>query len=207
MRFRHQRIFPVELWDVLVPGGIVSEHQEQLAHMIDSLRDGRARTRSGKIITECAGFDRVWIAGGRADPPRPFAGVDGGLAHAELVGDLVIDLGQTSAKCGLGDRRWRVERAGRGARDVLTEALVGVSSRNALVGVCAEVFADGSLGPSTYDDLDEELIAELFGANVLIANDAELAALLALRSPECASGKTLVLTLGFGVGGAVITDP
>jgi hypothetical protein len=198
VRFRNGCIFPVELWDVLVPSGIVSECQEELPHALEALHAGTARTRSGRIIGDCAGFERVWTAGGRARPPRPFAGVEGGLAHAELV----VDLGQTSVKCGLGDRRWRVERAGRGAREVLGEALSGVHGLRTLVGVCAEVADDGTLGPSTYPDLSVGLVRELLG-EVAIANDAELAALLALRELP-PGGKTLVLTLGFGVGGAII---
>ena len=152
------------------------------------------------------------------------------LKQLGVARGAVVDLGQTAAKVQVGAHRqrhprdWtRIPRSPAdlaAAQDALRAWLVGLlrglGPLDALVlGLPCELGADGALGPCTWPwaDGDDRLIptilaeAGLQDVPALLLNDAELAAASAALDPRCAHGTTLVLTLGFGVGGAVLSAP
>ena len=146
---------------------------------------------------------------------------------------MVIDLGQTSIKASYAGQRCRLERdrealpRGRVAssrraeqrtalRDFLAEAIhqacVGKYDPLAVIfALPGEIGADATPGRSTYQGTEgyAELCRDAVQSAgvrpemVGVPNDAELAAASAGLLPE-AAGKTLVLTLGFGLGAALL---
>lgn len=161
-----------------------------------------------------------------------FPGVIGAarLAGAEVLG---VDVGQTAIKAWQGTRRARVLRdwtalplfeavpplaTQRGCQDELIRMMVAsvrelgpCAKGPVVVAVPAHVSWDGALGGCTYafPPNNHELIprflaeAELREREVLLLNDAELAGHSALPDSQ---GAELVLTFGFGIGGAVIPN-
>jgi hypothetical protein len=150
----------------------------------------------------------------------PFAAARAGTSP----GVLGADVGQTAIKLALGERTWRVERdpvraplrdtvppAQRAAArastiDFLGEVLAGHAPAALLALPCEIV--DGVPRSCTYcwPDPDPALTAALAaraGCAISIVNDAELAARAAL--PQLPAVPALVLTIGFGVGGALVT--
>ena len=136
---------------------------------------------------------------------------------------LGVDLGQTGIKLALADRTWRVERdfARAPFRDDvpladrdrarastiawIADALASAGTfGHAVIGLPCELDADGHPRSCTYAwrDPDPSFIPELGLPSVAIANDAELAALAVHADPRSI---TLVLTIGFGVGGALLS--
>lgn len=146
---------------------------------------------------------------------------------------LVLDLGQTAIKVSYAGRRLRLPRdrkrlprgrvAGRHRQEqrvvlcdfiaeALNEAIAGQRAPLAVVvGLPGEVGDDAAPGRSTYagtegytDLLPDALVQVGLKPKMLgVLNDAELAAASAGLLPESA-GKTLVLTLGFGLGAALL---
>lgn len=146
---------------------------------------------------------------------------------------LVLDVGQTAIKVSYAGGRHRLERdvarlprrsVPSSRRAEQREALCGFVSeallcatagragpRAVVVGLPGEIAEDGTPGVSSYrgtsgyrDLLPDALArASLAPAVVYVLNDAELAAASASLLPE-ASEKTLVLTLGFGLGSALL---
>jgi hypothetical protein len=220
VRIRPDGVEGLELWDLVVPeGGVISDHIGRpafagiLERAIDSIRTAAALTRSGKDLRRAAGFDQVVVTGGGVG--QPFFFEEGGFA---LGGPdaLVVDLGQTSVKVSrAGHPRARIDRGSpsESAKALLGKGMASSGSNPppvAVVGLPAELDDEGVPGPSTYDDLTgnaklvETVLAGLgwTSTRALVLNDAELAAAtVALRAPP---GKTLVLTIGFGVGGALV---
>ena len=165
-------------------------------------------------------------------PDGPFAGEAGGLAllREEGLPGMVVDMGQTSIKVSHGGRRgvilrdfdrlparggeaWTPEDRER-LRDFLARALregAGAIPPPAVVlALPCELDSEGLPGGSSYAGMegDRTLVRDAFvraglgHSRVLLINDAELAAASArLAMPRV---KTLVLTLGYGVGGAVL---
>ena len=95
---------------------------------------------------------------------------------------------------------------GRGRlRDLLRQALshVDPATDGVILGLPVALDRDGVAQPSTYPGLCgpvEPIFAELFPMPWVVANDAVLAA---AGFPPPNGEKTLVLTLGFGIGGAL----
>jgi hypothetical protein len=134
-RFRDPEITPFEVWDLVVGESLWTEQfyepdfQQFLLKGIELLRAGRGTTRSkGPVPASVAGFDAVFLTGGRADtldgvrkrPPTGFVfgaegvygGVSGGLHCLEWHGlsGWVIDLGQSQLKLATPNQRWVFQR-------------------------------------------------------------------------------------------------
>lgn len=149
---------------------------------------------------------------------------------------LVLDLGQTSIKVCYAGERHRLARdtarlprgrlpsgqrdeQRRALREFLAEALARATDgrhppRALVVGMPGEVAADATPGRSSYmgaagdRDLLPDVLAQVHLAPEVVGvlNDAALAAASARLLPEV-TDRTLVLTLGFGLGAALITTP
>ncbi|MCX5745574.1 MAG: hypothetical protein NT062_24115 [Proteobacteria bacterium] len=212
-------IIPVEIWDLPAGGKLLQERRDD-ADFADHLAAALAAWSAPHV------FDRVHVVGGGATDaivaaiaarwactvePDPFAAARGAAPCA--------DVGQTSVK--LADphgRTWRVARdLGRAplrdgvplhereaARTSTIAWLVDVlaplraEAREVTVGLPCEI-VDGVPRSCTYcwRDPDPGLVAALGAAHVV--NDAVLAA----RASRVPPG-TLVVTIGFGVGGAIV---
>jgi hypothetical protein len=158
----------------------------------------------------------------------------GGLAILARLGvrGLVVDLGQSRLKVSGAQRRVYsrdfaqipvsrrpVELTGRAALVAFVAAALREAADEALPGAIVlalpcELAPDGALGTCSYPwRAGDTIVPEILGAAGLaevptvLINDAELAALgVAARGPSdgpC-GGPTLVLTVGFGVGGALL---
>lgn len=154
----------------------------------------------------------------------------GGRAMLERAGKrgLVVDLGQSRLKV-RGARRWVFERDylkipisgrpvdGRGRAALvefvggaLREAAMGERPEAIVMALPCEISEDGVLGTCSYpwsagDTIVEEFLSEAGFDNVhtLLVNDAELAA-IGVAEQGVGDGVTLVVTLGFGVGAALV---
>lgn len=151
------------------------------------------------------------------------------LARAGLRG-LVVDLGQSRLKIASDAHRWTHERDltripisqrpvdGRGraalirfVADALREATAEARPQAIVLALPCEIGADGALGTCSYPwRAGEAIVPEILAAAdlagvpaVWIVNDAELAA-IGVAEHGVGPGVTLVLTLGFGVGGALL---
>ncbi|MDC0716604.1 hypothetical protein [Nannocystis bainbridge] len=153
----------------------------------------------------------------------------GGLAVLAGAQGLVVDLGQSRLKIVASDgRRWSSPRdltaipiSGRPVEGAGRTALIGFVAaglREMAAGGCerivmalpCEISPEGALGTCSYPWYAGEPIVEAFlaaaglvGVPTLLVNDAELAA-IGVAEAGVAPGVTLVLTLGFGVGGALV---
>ncbi|WP_143141479.1 hypothetical protein [Nannocystis exedens] len=153
----------------------------------------------------------------------------GGLAVLAGARGLVVDLGQSRLKILAGDgRRWSsprdlaaipistrpVDGAGRAALIAFVaaglRAAAGAGCERIVMALPCEIAPDGALGTCSYPWGAGEPIVEAFLAAAglgavptLLVNDAELAA-IGVAEDGVAPGVTLVLTLGFGVGGALV---
>jgi hypothetical protein len=163
-------------------------------------------------------------------PGAAYVGERGGFAllaslgAGEASGGVVVDVGQSSIKISSRGGRVRVARAEYADADVevdgrafLTHALHAAEITGDVSGIvlalpCA-VDAAGKLGACSYTgfegrtDLLAACLADagLHGVPMWIVNDAELAALSAAEPSSYAPAATkLVLTVGFGVGGALL---
>jgi hypothetical protein len=155
--------------------------------------------------------------------PDAFAGARGAEVLCPGPDTLVLDLGQTSLKASLDQRQARLPRGPDtrpGLRDSLCAgiAALGVAAdrppRAVVVALPCSLDDDGVPGSSTYTALegDRDLVADVLARTglsdvpALVLNDAELAALAASATcpAETATNLTLVLTIGHGVGGAVL---
>lgn len=160
-----------------------------------------------------------------AEPER--CGVRGGLAILAGRRGLVVDLGQSRLKVS-GAREWvyvrdllkipvsmrPVEGAGRAAlvefvATGLREAAAECEPEAIVLALPCEIGDDAALGTCSYpwragDAIVEEVLAAagLERVPTWLVNDAELAAIGV--AADGVADTTLVLTLGFGVGGAVI---
>jgi hypothetical protein len=164
-------------------------------------------------------------------PDGEFCGERGGLSILARAGarGLVVDLGQSRLKVSSGAARRvyprdleaipvsgrPVDGTGREAlvafvAGALLEASAGLRPEALVLALPCEISPEGVLGTCTYpwtpgDSIVTEILARAGLGEVpgFLLNDAELAAVgVAAREP--AAGTTLVLTLGFGVGGALV---
>jgi len=263
-RYRPPGIIPLELWDLKIGDRILwdamnePEFPSLLFAVLREVHAGRGESRSdGPISSEAAGFDAVYLCGGRAkdegfrkiaeQAPWPvlrsegdaFAGERGGLELLSSSGweGLVVDLGQTQLKISAANRRWTFPRdferlpmrhtlsaeqhpeQRRELRRFLGASLCQCARETAMpvealvVSLPARIDDAGVPEGCSYAGMagDAHLvpnslaIAGFGGAKYWLLNDAELAALSARFHPGIASyARTLVLTLGFGVGAAVL---
>lgn len=262
-RVQDPEILPFETWDLIVENSLWAEQYcgpdfpVALRRGIHALHAGLGETRSrGPIPSSVAGFDAVYLAGGRAarifqecEPASTplivaanagaFAGAPGGLHWLQRNDYLgwVLDLGQSQLKLATPNRQWafsrdstRLRAAGevspaeiptqrRRLREYLALKLEFVLNEesqppDALVaGLPSPLSEDGTPVGGNYSGLRgyRELLPDalsLIGldeAAVFVLNDAELAAHSARLDPRLSGfRKILVLTLGFGIGAALI---
>jgi hypothetical protein len=209
-RFRPAQVTPLEIWNAKIGGRTLFQWQalpefpQALAQVVRGLRKEH-------------GFERVHLLGGgarregvaqalhatiSADPL--FAAVRAG-AH---IAPACADVGQTAIKLSQAGRVWSLRRdETRPALELIADALSQLSGPCLLALPCA-LDDDLRLTGCSYawhaDDLAPLLrAARLDEETALIMNDAELAAVAALDEIPPA-GRTLVLTLGFGVGAALL---
>ena len=257
-------IVPFEVWDLMVDGSLWAERFYEpgfslaLRNGIETLREGRGATRSnGPVPRLVAGFEAVFLSGGRAGEQRTPAGLDGIAATVAVavegvfggvVGGFhwlrsrglsgwVLDLGQSQLKLATHDRQWTFQRDStrlRAAGEVppseipaqrrrlrefvalkLQLALAESQRRpEALVfALPTRLAADGTplggnyAGLRGYREMIPETLelAALSDVPAFLLNDAELAAFSARSDPRLAGfRKILVLTLGFGIGAALV---
>ncbi|MDB4936991.1 MAG: hypothetical protein JWP87_3963 [Labilithrix sp.] len=147
------------------------------------------------------------------------------LAEGGDAACVVIDVGQTAIKGYGGSGRVHRPRGDRSAASravfaediaaVLAEVCGGRVPSFVLLGLPCEVTVDGDdvvLGPSTYPtagggvDLVREVLAlaGLARTEAAIVNDAILAAWALARRSPCPTRTRLVLTVGLGIGAAVV---
>ena len=262
-RYRPPGVIALELWDLLVNGRVLwetmqdPEFPETLCRTIAALQRGQGETRSeGRVPGVIAGFDSLYVAGGRSREPQirsglemlglpiafsqtpDFPGEIGGhrlLAGFASATGWLCDLGQTSFKiCTKGARmqfrrdlqRLPVRADGpaesvpeqrRQLRNWLSESLGTFLNQAAapdaiLFAIPSRLDDEAVPEGSSYIGMagDGSLIADAIMAagmtprRRLVMNDAELAALDAVAEAalqRCA--KTLVITLGFGLGAAL----
>lgn len=261
-RILDPEIVPFEVWDLVVDGSLWAEHfyapdfPHALRRGIKTLRDGRGVTRSNGPVPSCvAGFEAVFLSGGRSGEQRRFAelagiatavaeegvfgGVAGGLHWLRLHGlsGWVLDLGQSQLKLATSGHRWAFQRDSTRLRAAGEVPPCGVpaqrrrlrefvalklkmalteSQRRPDVLVCAlptRLGDDGTPLGGNYAGLrgyremipDALQMAGLSGVPAFILNDAELAAHGARHDPRLMPfRKILVLTLGFGIGAALV---
>jgi hypothetical protein len=215
-RLRFPGITGVEIWDVLVDGAPLHElPADQLpaaiARAVLDLLVGVALRASSSAVVG-ARVDEVVVAGGgpvddvvaalvaaavhaRAAPDPLFIAAAAGfrvLRSRGIVNGTVVDLGQTSAKIAIdGGARARLPRP----PDGLAFARQAAHERTVLALPC-EIDDDGTLGACSYWPAGTRLDID----NGLVCNDAELAA----ASIAAGGSATLVLTIGYGVGAAVV---
>ena len=206
----------------------------RIVEAIDALRTAPPLTWSAAAREHAREIAHVHIAGGGSGAvvdavaarwscthsTDPFAAARAGTS----AGVLCADIGQTAIKLALNDRTWRIERdlaraplrdtvlrAERAAARASTIDFLGVAIAGhapaALLALPCEI-VDGIPRSCTYcwPDPDPELAAAIAlraGCTITIVNDAELAARAAL--PRLPAVTALVLTIGFGVGGALVT--
>lgn len=201
-------IVPLELWDAQIDGASLFARRAQ-PDFFDSL----AR------VAETVACSDVALLGGGVDPARarpafaarglalaflsddPFFAAEAGRAFA----DAVVDVGQTSVKAVGPKGRRRFPRAEPFVASI-AEAITAVGGDAVLVALPCAIEGD-VLGESSYPtggsvhDFVAELRARTRRDRIEVVNDAVLAA-RGVPRPE--RGRRLVLTVGHGVGAAVI---
>lgn len=201
-----------------------------LGEFLERLHAGTAETASGDQLGRAAGFKRLLITGGEAAAipfphtqllPDPFCARRGAEAIWAEFGwrrPLAIDLGQTQLKRMTLTENTAFTRDLPYGRTALPEAEGRARLRafvrlalsaagdydGVVLGLPNRITAEGEAESSTYPGLYgpvEPLFGSLF-PNVpwVVVNDAVLTA---RGHPPEAKQKTLVLTMGFGVGAAL----
>lgn len=263
-RILDPEIAPFEVWDLMVDGSLWSQRFYEpdfplaLRNGIELLREGQGTTQSsGPVPRLVAGFEAVFLTGGRAGEQRPLAGLDGiatpfAIAEEGVFGGVaggfhwlrsrglsgwVVDLGQSQLKLATPDRQWIFQRDStrlRAAGEVspfeipvqrrrlrefvaLKLQLARTGSQRApealVFALPTRLAADGTPLGGNYAGLRgyREMIPEtlklagLSNVPSFVLNDAELAAFSARADPRLAGfRKILVLTLGFGIGAALV---
>lgn len=191
----------------------------------------RVLLAGGSIPTHTIACDGIVID--RAPGDARFLGVEGGLVALRARGHhrpLAVDVGQSALKLGLdGERRLvprdvaRLPVAGgdvpegrRELRDFVSRGLHAIVTDRALpdavvIALPAAVQEDGTPSGCTYVGLEGDrdfasdtlALAAMAGVPLYVMNDAEMAGagLVLGYRPKV---KTLLLTLGFGIGAAVL---
>jgi hypothetical protein len=222
-------IVPVEVWDYPVAGRMLQEWRDdpafpaRVAEVVAAAYPDIAHVHLMGGGADDRFVDALAARGiATTREPDPFAAARAGAA----LRGACADVGQTGIKLASGTRTWRVARdlarapmrddvplADRPAARATTIAFLADALRGlgkaALVGLPCEIAADVPRSCTyCWPDPDPALVADLArasGVAIEIVNDAELAALAAERDPRVPPGTCLVLTIGFGVGAAVLT--
>ena len=206
-------------------------YRAALAAFLFDLQAGTARTADSNDLSAAAGFDRLTVTGGDACSlgwpgeviiPGPYGARAGAEALWREFGwrrPAAIDLGQTRLKLFTPEASLCLERdeaalpfgryalepeLGRARLREFVAAAIPPDCDGVLLALPAAIRADGSAEPCSYPGLFGPL-APVFGAlfegrGWTVCNDSVLAA---RGYPPPAGEKSLVLTIGFGVGAAV----
>ncbi|MCX4245032.1 hypothetical protein [Paraliomyxa miuraensis] len=142
-------------------------------------------------------YERPWDRLAPLDPFAPGAPViDPAAGRARLRAWVSEALADASARI----RQLRQLRRSRGPTDAVIIALPCALADTPTPGSCSYPGLEG----------DSRFVADVLATagwtprTVLVLNDAELAAAAASLDPRCRDAVTLVLTLGFGAGGALL---
>jgi hypothetical protein len=205
-RLRPAQVQPLEIWNTKIHGRTLFEWQSSgefpqiLSQVVNHLREQHH-------------FEHVHLLGGGALRPlklQATVGADPVFAAARagaLLAPACADVGQTSIKLVMNGKAWLRPRD-RGT-DFIARALSELSGPCVIALPC-ELDDDLQLTECSYDWSANDLPLILRKAGLgqetaLILNDAELAGVAAMNDPQVPKDKrTLVLTLGFGVGAALI---
>jgi len=263
-RVHDAEIVPLEVGDLWVDGVVFREQMLRvgfvpaLRQAIELLAAGRGATRSnGPLPPIVAGFEAVYLAGGRANDREihegmaslkcdviagidgVFAGLSGGfeLLRARQRSGWVLDLGQSQLKLASPTQAWtwprdsaRLPEASHTSPSALPAqrrrlkefialklqlaiAESNETPQSLVAALPSRLTDDGTPLYGTYAGLrgyrglipDALELAGLKDVPVFVLNDAELTAHSAKLDPRLAAyRKILVLTLGFGIGAALI---
>jgi hypothetical protein len=209
-RLRPAQVTPLEIWDAPVRGRTLFEWQPEaqfpqaLAEVVDGLREQHA-------------FRHIHLLGGNAGRPGVAQALNATVGEEPIfaaaragarLAPACADVGQTAIKLVARGSTWLRPRED--SRGFVAEALAGLGPGPCLLALPCALEDDLSLTSCSYGWAAGDLLplleaANLDSENALIVNDAELAAVAAMSDPQVpATIRTLVLTLGFGVGAALL---
>jgi hypothetical protein len=223
--YNHPGLQGLELWHGLAANTTLHQLRHDkpayaagLDGFLEELHAGTAQTADGDSLALAAGFDRLLLTGGDAAElspalarphelvnPGPFAARPGAEAIWSELGwhdPLAIDLGQSRLKWFTRDTSGTIERGRAQFRELVQRALPPTYD-GVLLALPTAIDHAGNAGSCSYSGLYgpvASLFANLFNAPWVVCNDAVLAA---RGYPPATQEKTLVLTLGFGVGAAL----
>ena len=208
------------------------EFYEKLKTGLEMIRKGEGESESkGKILDVAHGYDSLHFTGGRSKgesirsvfPEAVFSKepIFGACEAAlkQFPTALVVDVGQTQIKVAYRDERKTVPRdykrlpIGTVEKDgellsFVRSALPVCQPELVILALPCYVHDDLTLGGSSYAEMkqNQSILADLSLvyplAEWLVLNDAELATL----GLDCKASKSLVVTLGFGVGACIIHE-
>lgn len=219
-RIEDARVTHLEIWDAVVNGASLFAQRDDEAYPahVAEVAGREAEARGVTTVYLGGGDPRLVVVArelrrlgldARVAPDPVFVAAPGALARIGASrAPLLVDAGQTSFKVVTASRRVRVARepswqGERGFLAALGRVVAEAEAHDAaVVGLPCQIEDSAGLASSYFGRLDLREVAALFRVPVWIASDAELAAhsFLALHPREAA----LVLTLGHGVGGAVV---
>ena len=260
VRWTHPAVRGLDLWDVVLPGGVCLTDPldpaalvTALGRALAALQQGTARSRTHGVLPATP-FARVVLAGGRANDPAVRAGLtslpvpsavhtDPGWAFQAGAGvvagngeALLVDVGQTAVKVVTRGQRRRVPRPfgllpARSPDGPAPTAAHVAEQRQRLRGFLAGALrdsgpadvvvmaqpcrldTDGTPGGCSYVGMEDDRTlvtdvlreAGLSPGRTAVLNDAEAVA-VGVGSAQRGADVVLVVTLGFGIGAAVV-DP
>lgn len=226
--YRHPNLQGLEIWHGLARRATLYQLRNDkpayfaaLDEFLDDLHAGIAQTAEGNSLHEAAGFERLIITGGEAaeasahlkrphslQNPGPFAARPGAEAvwrQFNWRNPLAIDAGQSRIKVMSKQASFWIERTDiiEAIRPVIPKECDGV-----VLALPTGINEKGEAGPCSYAGLYgpiEPIFRDLFaGKPWAVCNDAVLAA---RGYPPANNEKTLILTLGFGIGAALWQKP
>lgn len=226
-------IVPLELWDAVVEGRTLFERRADASFYDSLVRAILAHpiaSTAARVAVVGGGVDRARATEAFHSSPLALVLVDDDpffvVAGAGGLGAVVVDAGQTSIKSSGTRGRVRVERGDLSRSDLprlVAKALVAVVDLSAPIDLvlalpCAVTHEAGRivLGECSYATEGDatafvaDLVAALAGtaapplASLRLVNDAVLAAHAVRARIASSSARTLLLTIGHGVGAALL---
>ncbi len=207
-----------------------ADYIQKLELGLEAIKTGSAHTKSkGKVLRKAKDFEKVFFTGGRSRNKK-LRGVFSAAqfsensifeaseaALARWPDALVIDVGQTQIKISYGEKRETFARdydllpVGKHSKkgsllDYIKQSLPSIQPEHIILALPCYIHDDLTLGGSSYAEMKQnptllhDLTLTYPTAKWQVINDAELATLCVNDCRE----KTLVLTLGFGIGGCIV---